>query len=68
MIKASLFFKVLVNVNKATKTISSTTVFENTRNKYTYSVNGMNTKAAVADGTFQFDEKKYPGVHVEDLR
>jgi outer membrane lipoprotein carrier protein len=66
--KSKPFFKVLVNVNKASKTISSTTVFENTRNKYTYAVNNMKTSADVPDATFQFDPKKYPGVHVEDLR
>ena len=66
--KSKPFFKVLVYVNKSSKTITSTTVFENTRNKYTYAVNGMKTSAAVPDATFQFNEKNYPGVHVEDLR
>jgi outer membrane lipoprotein carrier protein len=66
--KSKPFFKVLVSVNKATKTITSTTVFENTRNKYTYAVNGMKTTGMVSDATFQFNEKNYPGVHVEDLR
>ena len=66
--KSKPFFKVLVSVNKATKTITSTTVFENTRNKYTYAVNGMKTTGIVSDATFQFNEKNYPGVHVEDLR
>ncbi len=66
--KSKPFFKVLVYVNKATKTISSTQVFENTRNKYTYAVSSMNTNASLSDATFQFNEKSYPGVHVEDLR
>ena len=66
--KSKPFFKVLVYVNKSSKTITSTTVFENTRNKYTYAVNGMKTSAAVPDATFQFNDKNYPGVHVEDLR
>lgn len=66
--KSKPFFKVLVYVNKASKTITSTKVFENTRNKYTYSVNGMSTSKLLPDAAFLFNEKNYPGVHVEDLR
>lgn len=66
--KSKPFLKVLVYVNKASKTITSTKVFENTRNKYTYSVNGMSTSKLLPDAAFLFNEKNYPGVHVEDLR
>jgi len=66
--KSKPFFKVLVYVNKATQTISSTKVFENTGNRYTYTVSGMNTSGSVADATFLYDPKKYPGVDVVDLR
>ncbi len=66
--KSKPFFKVLVYVNKATQTISSTKVFEKAGNKYTYSVASMNTAAPVSDIQFVFDAKKYPGVEVVDLR
>ncbi len=66
--KSKAFHKVLVSVNKATQTISSTKVFEKTGNRFTYSVNSMNTTSAVADAQFVFDAKKYPGVEVVDLR
>ena len=66
--KSKPFFKVLVYVNKASQTITSTKVFEKAGNKYTYSVSGMNTTSAVPDATFIFDIKKYPGVEVVDLR
>lgn len=66
--KSKAFHKVLVNVNKASQTISSTKVFEKTGNRYTYAVSNMNTKSAVADAQFVFDQKKYPGVEVVDLR
>jgi outer membrane lipoprotein carrier protein len=66
--KSKAFHKVLVNVNKASQTISSTKVFEKTGNRFTYTVNSMNTTAPVADAQFIFDQKKYPGVEVVDLR
>lgn len=66
--KSKAFHKVLVSINKASKTISSTKVFEKTGNRFTYSVNSMNTTSAVADAQFIFDAKKYPGVEVVDLR
>jgi outer membrane lipoprotein carrier protein len=66
--KTKAFHKVLVSVNKAKNTISSTKVFEKTGNRFTYTVNSMNTTGIVADAQFVFDAKKYPGVEVVDLR
>ena len=66
--KSKPFFKVLVYVDKAAQTISSTKVFEKTGNKYTYSITRMNTASPVNDSLFVFDAKKYPGVEVVDLR
>lgn len=66
--KTKAFHKVLVSINKASKTISATKVFEKTGNRFTYTVNSMNTTGAVADAQFVFDTKKYPGVEVVDLR
>ncbi len=66
--KSKPFHKVLVNINKKLQTIASTKVFEKTGNRYTYAVSSMNTTSAVADGQFVFDQKKYPGVEVVDLR
>ena len=66
--KSKPFFKVLVYVDKAAQTISSTKVFEKTGNKYTYSVTSMNTVTAISDTQFTFDSKKYPGAEVVDLR
>ena len=66
--KSKPFFKVLVYVDKAAQTISSTKVFEKTGNKYTYSVTNMNTATPVNDTQFIFNAKKYPGVEVVDLR
>jgi outer membrane lipoprotein carrier protein len=66
--KSKAFHKVIVNINKATQTISGTKIFEKTGNRYVYSVANMNTTSAVADAQFIFDAKKYPGVEVVDLR
>jgi outer membrane lipoprotein-sorting protein len=64
--KTKPFHKVLVYIDKST--IYTTKVFEKTGNRYTYSINNMKTDAAIADTTFAFDAKKYPGVEVVDLR
>lgn len=66
--KTKPFHKVIVYINKALQTISSTKVFEKAGNRYTYTVSGMNTKSVIADATFVFDQKNYPGMEVVDLR
>jgi outer membrane lipoprotein-sorting protein len=66
--KSKPFFKVLVFINKASKTLNTAKVFEKTGNRMSYSVSGMNTTTVVADAQFVFDSKKYPGVEVVDLR
>lgn len=66
--KSKPFFKVLVYVDKASLTISSTKVFEKTGNKYSYVVNSINTNAVINDDQFIFAAKNFPGVEVIDLR
>lgn len=66
--KTKLFHKVIVYINKTAKTITSTKVFEKAGSRYTYTVSGMNTKTTIADATFVFDLKNYPGMEVVDLR
>jgi len=66
--KSKPFFKVLVGVDKKTTIIMNTRVFEKNGNRYVYGINNITTSAAVADDTFVFDAKKFPGVEVIDLR
>ena len=66
--KTKLFHKVIVFINKAAKTISSTKVFEKAGNRYTYTVSGMNTTSNLTDATFLFNQKNYPGMELVDLR
>lgn len=66
--KSKLFHKVIVFINKATQTISSTKIFEKAGNRYTYNVSSMNTKSVIPDATFVFNQKNYPGMELVDLR
>lgn len=66
--KSKPFFKVYVWVDKATKTIYSTRVMEKSGNRYTYTVSALNGNVTLQDAQFVFDQKKYPGVEVIDLR
>jgi outer membrane lipoprotein carrier protein len=66
--KTKAFFKVNVDVDKKTQTLTRMQVFEKNGNRYTYEINGFTPNGAVTDATFVFDAKKYPGVEVIDLR
>jgi outer membrane lipoprotein-sorting protein len=66
--KSKLFHKVIVFINKAAQTITSTKVFEKAGNRYTYTVSGMNTKVILPDATFTFNQNNYPGMELVDLR
>ncbi len=62
--KSKMFHKVIVYVNKATKTITATKVYEKAGNRYTYTVSGMKTSVAIPDATFVYNlkDKKYDKV------
>lgn len=66
--KTKPFFKVIIEVDKATKVIMSTRIFEKNGNRYLYAINAMATSAVIPDDSFAFNLKKYPGVEVIDLR
>jgi outer membrane lipoprotein-sorting protein len=55
-------------VDKATKVIMSTRVFEKNGNRYLYAISDIATSTAIPDDSFVFNAKKYPGVEVIDLR
>jgi hypothetical protein len=46
----------------------STRVFEKNGNRYLYAINNMSTSSVIADDSFVFSAKKFPGVEVIDLR
>lgn len=66
--KTKAFFKVLVNIDKTSKNIVSTKVFEKNGNRYIYTITSMKANTALPDSLFVFDVKKYPNVEVIDLR
>ena len=66
--KTKAFFKVLVDIDKTSKNIVSTKVFEKNGNRYIYTISGMKTNVTLADNLFVFNEKNYPNVEVVDLR
>lgn len=66
--KTKPFFKVLLEVDKASKVLMSTQVFEKNGNRYLYAINSMATTTPMPDDLFVFNTKKYPGVEVIDLR
>jgi outer membrane lipoprotein-sorting protein len=66
--KTKPFFKVVIEVDKASKVIMSTRVFEKNGNRYLYAISSMATTAVIPDDSFAFNLKKYPGVEVIDLR
>jgi outer membrane lipoprotein carrier protein len=66
--KTKNVFKVIVSVDKKAQTIAKMKVFEKNGNRYTYEITSFTPNSNVADATFSFDPKKYPGVEVVDLR
>jgi outer membrane lipoprotein carrier protein len=66
--KSKSMFKVLVSIDKKSQTIARMKMFEKNGNKVTYEITNFTPNAAVTEGTFTFDAKKYPGGEVVDLR
>lgn len=66
--KTKTFFKVLVEIDKASKNIESTKVFEKNGNRYTYTITSMKTNTDIPESIFVFDQKKYPNAELIDLR
>ena len=66
--KTKPFFKVLVYIDKLSKTITGSKIFEKNGNRYTYAVSNMKPNVAISDDQFVFNSSKYPNVDVVDLR
>lgn len=62
------FFKVRLNIDKATKQISNAVIFDKNGNRYTYLIRTFTSNVKIPESTFAFDARKYPGVEVVDLR
>ncbi len=66
--KTKTFFKVLIDIDKASQSIASTKVFQKTGDRYTYTITSLKTNTNPPDDLFVFDTKNYPKVEVVDLR
>jgi outer membrane lipoprotein-sorting protein len=66
--KTKSFFKVIVEIDKASQAIMGTTVFQKTGDRYIYTVTSLKTNSGLADNLFVFDAKNFPKVEVVDLR
>jgi outer membrane lipoprotein carrier protein len=67
--KSKPYFKVLVYIDKVTRNLVSTKLFDKNGSHTTIAVNAFSpNNPAVTDAVFVFDQKKYPGVEVVDLR
>ena len=66
--KTNTFFKVLVDVDKNTRNIVSTKVFEKNGNRYVYTITSMKTNTTIPETLFTYNSKTHPGVELIDLR
>ena len=66
--KNKAFFKILVFVDKATKNIVSTRLFEKNGNRYVYKVSSFVPNTTIDNAFFVFDTAKHPDVEVIDLQ
>ena len=66
--KTKTFFKVLVDIDKNSRNIVSTKVFEKNGNRYIYTVTSIKTNAPLSESLFVFNSKNHPNVEVVDLR
>jgi outer membrane lipoprotein-sorting protein len=66
--KTKTFYKVLVGIDKNSKNIISTKVFEKNGNRYIYTIMDMRVNSNIPESLFVFNIKNYPKVEVVDLR
>lgn len=66
--KTKAFFKVLVTIDKESKNIISTKVFEKNGNRYIYTVTDIKINTSLPASLFVFNSKAHTGVEVVDLR
>lgn len=62
------YFKIRLNIDKASKHITKAVIFDKNGNKYTYAIKAFTPNVKISESVFAFDAKKFPGVNVEDLR
>jgi outer membrane lipoprotein-sorting protein len=66
--KSKAFFKIKLSVDKASKQLVKSIIFDKNGNRYTYAIKSFKANTPTTTSTFSFDPKKYPGVELVDLR
>lgn len=66
--KTQVYFKVLLEIDKTTRSIVGAKVFEKNGNKYIYTITDQKSNVTIPDSKFIFNVKNYPGAEVIDLR
>ena len=66
--KTKTFFKVLVEIDKTSKNIVSTKVFEKNGNRYIYTITSLKPNTTLSESLFTYNSKTHPGVELIDLR
>jgi len=64
----SEFSKMTLSIDEKGKKLVSMKVFGKDGGRYTLTINDIQANNKYGAATFTFDESKYPGVHIEDLR
>ena len=67
-LKSSSFYKIRLMIDKAKQEIISISAYEKDNTTYSYHVDKMVVNTSMDDASFVFDQKKYPGVDVNDMR
>lgn len=66
--KNSEYSKFRLSIDEKAGTIQGIKAFSKDGSRYSFDISRLSTNKSFVAGTFGFDTKKYPGVHVEDLR
>jgi len=62
------YFKILINIDKTEKMITSAKIFNKNGTHLTYSIDKLEMDKTYPESTFTFDKTKYPGAEIIDLR
>lgn len=62
------FSKIKLRIDKQNKQISSFNIYDKNGNVYTYTVRLFTPNVKISESIFTFDNSKYPGVEIVDLR
>jgi outer membrane lipoprotein-sorting protein len=62
------FFKVRLWIDKLKKQLFSTTIFDKSGGRFTYTIKTFTPNVPTPEGTFTYDSKAHPGIEVVDLR